>query len=371
MAVSDAIIRRFPKLAEADLRRLLDLPRGKSRVILDTDAANEIDDQFAIASALLSPEHIELEGVTIEPFSFQHKRQPFLDTVEIVRRGGPRDAREEALVAMYGSWVEGHRLLGRDPHKTVFVPPDEGMELSYQEALRVFAKVGVPSSGMVLRGAPKFLTSLDTPLRTPSAERIIERAHADPSRPLYVCAIGCLTNVASALLLDPSIISNIVTVWTAGYPTSATVGNQDALNMVEDRLAAQLLFACGAAHVYLPGFHVGAQLRISRPEMHEHVRGRGAIGDYLYHLFTHNPLHEQRAVMDRERRTWIIWDIINIAWLINPAWVPSVLVKAPLFGDDMFWHRRADGHLMREAFAVDRDSIFIDLFDKLDRAASR
>jgi hypothetical protein len=288
-----------------------------------------------------------------------------------MRRGGPGDAREEALVAVYGSWVEGHRLLGRDPYKTVFVPPNEGMELSYEEALRVFAKVGVPSFGMVLRGAAEFLTSLDKPLRTPSSDRIIERAHCDPSRPLYVCAIGCLTNVASALLIDPSIIRNIVIVWTAGYPTHATLANDDALNMVEDRLAAQLLFACGAAHVYLPGFHVGAQLRMSRPEMRDHVLGRGAIGNYLYHLFTHNPLHEQRAVMDRERRTWVIWDIINIAWLINPAWVPSRLVRAPLLGDDMVWQPRPDGHLMREAHGVDRDAIFIDFFDKLDQAASK
>ena len=369
MAVSDAIVKRFPKLDEGDMRRLLSLPTGKSRMILDTDAANEIDDQFAIAWSLLSPDSIDLEGVTIEPFSFQHKRRPFLESAEIIKRGGPRDAREEDLVATYGSWVEGHRELGRDPAKTAFVGPDEGMELSYQEALRIFEKVGANSSGAVFRGARGFLTSLDKPLRTPSAEHIIERALADTSRPLYVCGIGCITNIASALLLEPAIIRNMVVVWTSGYPTTVRLSNEPALNLVEDRLASQLLFASGAAHVYLPGYHVGAQLRISLPEMERWVRGRGAIGDYLFHLYTHNPIHEQRAVTNRERRTWVIWDIINIAWLINPAWVPSHLIAAPLLGDDLRWHARSDGCLMREAYGVDRDAIFADFYRKLDRAA--
>ena len=371
MAVPNEIVNRFPRLDEGDLRRLLALPTGRSRMILDTDAANEIDDQYAIAWTLLSPQSIDLEGVTIEPFSFQHKRAPFLETVEIMGRGGPRDGREQDLVAAYGSWVEGHRVLGRDPAKTVFVGPEEGMELSYQEALRVFDKVGAQSPNLVFRGARAFLTSFDAPPRTPASDHIVERALADDSRPLYVSAIGCLTNLATALLTEPSIIRNLVIVWTAGYPTWTTLHNESALNLVEDRLASQLLFACGAAHVYLPGYHVGAQLRISLPEMERFVRGRGAIGDYLHHLYTHNPLHEQRAVTDRERRTWVIWDIINIAWLINPAWVHTHLVRAPLLGDDLRWHPRADGHLMREAHGLDRDAIFRDFYDKLDRAAGR
>ena len=41
--------------------------------------------------------------------------------------------------------------------------------------------------------------SPDRPLRTPSAERIIARALTSSDRPLYVCGIGCVTNIASAL----------------------------------------------------------------------------------------------------------------------------------------------------------------------------
>jgi purine nucleosidase len=54
--------------------------------------------------------------------------------------------------------------------------------------------------------------------------------------------------------------------------------------------ASQWLLDSGVPHVYLPGYHVGAQLRLSLAEVERHVRGRGAMGDYLHQLFTHNPL---------------------------------------------------------------------------------
>ena len=54
--------------------------------------------------------------------------------------------------------------------------------------------------------------------------------------------------------------------------------------------ASQLLLDSGVPHVYLPGYHVGAQLRLSLPEVERYVQGCGAMGGYLHQLFTHNPL---------------------------------------------------------------------------------
>jgi len=44
------------------------------RVIINTDTANEIDDQYAVAWALLSQDRLKLEGVTAAPYSFTHHR---------------------------------------------------------------------------------------------------------------------------------------------------------------------------------------------------------------------------------------------------------------------------------------------------------
>ncbi len=63
---------QFPVLDPAFLPERLAAPKGKVRLLIDTDAANEIDDQYAIAWALLTPERMTVEAVTAEPFSFAH-----------------------------------------------------------------------------------------------------------------------------------------------------------------------------------------------------------------------------------------------------------------------------------------------------------
>ena len=55
-------------------RARLALPHLPARVVIDTDAANEIDDQFALAWALLSPAQLHVEAVYAAPFSFAHRR---------------------------------------------------------------------------------------------------------------------------------------------------------------------------------------------------------------------------------------------------------------------------------------------------------
>jgi len=75
-----------------------------------------------------------------------------------------------------------------------------------------------------------------------------------------------------------------------------------------------------------------------------------------------------QGINDHFGRTWVIWDIINFAWLLNPQWVPSQLVHSPILTDDLFWAHDDSRHLMREAYGVDRDAIFRDLFKKLEQA---
>ena len=230
--------------------------------------------------------------------------------------------------------------------------------------MSVYDACGVPSAQRVFRGAPSYMTEAQTPVATDAARTIIDLAKSGDG-PLYIAALGCVTNIASAILMAPEIIRDIVVVWTSGYPSAAPHCNRPSLNMVQDLHASRLLFDCGVPHVYLPGYHVGAQLKISLPEMERFVRGRGAIGDYLYHLFTHNPLHRMFALEDTARRTWVIWDIINIAWLINPDWVPTYMTTSPKLDAELYWRKDRARHMMREAFDVQRDEIFLNLYDAL------
>ena len=264
----------------------------------------------------------------------------------------------------FQGWVERLHAAGRRAADLEFTLPPEGMELSYREILTVFDKLGEPSEGRVFRGATRYMTAPDDIVESDAVESIIRLAR-EGEAPLYIAAMGCVTNIAAALLKAPDILERIVVIWTSAYPSHAPHCNRPSLNLVQDVQASRLIFDSGVPHVYLPGYHVGAQLKISHSEMRDFVKGRGAIGDYLWHLYTHNPLHKMFAITGAERRTWVIWDIINIAWLIDPDWVPTHLTPAPVLDDDLYWQHPPGRHLHREAHDVQRDAIFLDLYDRL------
>lgn len=356
---------QFPQLSDDAMRAILQPPSDPVRLIIDTDTHNEIDDQFTLAWALLSQEQLNIEGVCAEPYSFRHHRDPMIAAYNLLKSDQhtvlPSELRPYRRLAL------NHLGSGSDPQTLRFVDPDEGMELSYQEILKVFDLMGEDATDKVFRGSPDYLTALDAPVRSESAEFIVERALAQDDRPLYVAAIGCLTNVASALLIAPEIASRIVVLWTSTYPSFVNLSHAPSLNLVQDRLASQLIYDCGVPLVFLPGYYVGEQLKLSLADMELYVRGKGKIGDYLYHLYTHNPVHTLFGISDHYARTWVIWDLIAVAWLLQPEWVPSQLVRAPRLTDDLYWADERNPHLMCEAYGIDRDAIFRDLFTKLEK----
>jgi inosine-uridine nucleoside N-ribohydrolase len=336
-------------------------PRERLRLLIDTDAANEIDDQFALAWALRSPKKLRIEAVTAEPYSFAH-HLPELRAAEAAIVAGSEYT--EHLVGGLQGWLHRLHRTGRRIDDLTFAGPEVGMKLSFDEILRDYDKLSIASAGRVFRGADRYMTDPGDPVVSEAAEVIIDLAKS-AGGPLYIAALGCPTNIASAMVMAPEIIRNIVVVWTSAYPTSAPHCNRPSLNLVQDTVASRILFDSGVPHIYLPGYHVGAQLKISQLEMERYVKGRGAIGDYLHHLYTHNPLHHMFAMEDTERRTWVIWDMINIAWLINPEWVPTYLTTSPILSSDLYWQNDPARHAMREAFDVQRDEIFMNFYDCL------
>ena len=160
----------FPRITESRRIELLEPPPvgGKVDAVLDTDAKNEIDDQFAITYALLSTESIDLKAVYAAPF--EH---------------------------------EG-------------VPPGVGMEQSYEEIVKVLDLCGRTDDVAACRGSSECMRDVETPLESEAARDLVSRAGSCDG-PLYVMAIGAITNVASALLLEPEIVDRIVVVWLGGH----------------------------------------------------------------------------------------------------------------------------------------------------------
>lgn len=357
----------FAPLDEGLLRRRLELPRGRTRLIIDTDAHNEIDDQYALAWAFLSQDAFEIVGILAEPYGKINRRQPTLAAYDALKANDP-----DRLSAQEQEYLEvARRMLANDinPHQLQFVTPAEGMELSYLEILKVDEMMGAGFADRSFRGSETYLTSYDEPVPSDSAQFIVEQAmsQSPDDEPLYIAAIGCVTNIASAILMEPRIRERIVVSWTSSYPSAWDGSNSPSYNLVQDPLSSQLLFACGVPLIYLPGYYVGEVLGISLPEMERWVAPQGRIGAYLYELYTNNPIHTLRGIRtdDLMGRSWVIWDLINFAWQMRPDWVPSRLRPAPILDDELVFRRSENPYPMREAYGLNRDAVYRDFFRKL------
>ena len=300
---------QFPVIDNAARLERLKSPTGKVCMVLDTDTYNEIDDQFAIVYALLSPERLNVQALYAAPF--HNKRS------------------------------EG---------------AGDGMEKSYQEILRVLSRINTSPGGLVYRGSEGFLSDLDHPYHSEAALDLVRRAMRQEDEPLYVVAIGALTNVASAILLEPEIIRKLVVVWLGGQPLHwPTV---EDFNLKQDPIAARLLFDCGVPLVLIPCTGVASHMLSTAPELEARLAGYNTIGDYLTGIFS--DLLEERSAWSKE-----IWDASAIAYLINPEWVPTNLVNSPILTEKLTWASDNSRHLIRIANFVRRDPIFMDMFGKI------
>ena len=291
----------------------LEPPTGKIRMVLDTDTYNEIDDQFAVAYALLSPEQLDVEALYAAPF-----------------------------------------------HNTRSSSPGDGMEKSYAEILRLLERLDRSSEGFVYRGSTTWLSDRQEPEQSPAALDLVERAMTSSREgPLYVVAIGAITNVASAILLEPDIIRRIVVIWLGGQPHALHFASE--FNLMQDRRASQLIFDSGVPLVQIPCLGVASHLLTTVPELGDALKGRNPISDFLFERFCE--YHTDHFAWAKE-----IWDISSIAYLLNAEWVPSMVVPSPILTDNLTWALPPDGrHSIRTAWFVKRNPIFADLFRKLQK----
>lgn len=303
----------FPKIGEADRINRLEPPKGKVRAVLDTDTYNEIDDQFALAYALLSMEKIELEAVYAAPF-FNNRS----------------------------------------------TSPGDGMEKSYQEILRLLKFLGKSPEGFAFRGSDRYLEDISRPVRSDAALDLITKAKtATPSNPLYVVTVGCITNIASAILIDPSIIEKIVVVWLGG--NSLESPHQREFNLMQDVPAARVVLNSGVPLVIMPCQPVVARFHTTIPEMTHYLKGKSPLAEYLL---------KTTIEFSGGREYWskVIWDVTAVAWLVNPSWMPTNIVHSPVLTDQVTYSTDMSRHFIRMATSVNRDAIFRDLFVKIGNA---
>ena len=77
-------------------------------------------------------------------------------------------------------------------------------------------------------------------------------------------SIGAITNIASAILLNPEITGRIVVVWLGGHALGWP--DTEEFNMVQDIAAARIVFGCGVPLVQLPCMGVVSEFATTGPE---------------------------------------------------------------------------------------------------------
>jgi purine nucleosidase len=285
-------------------------PHSRRRVIVNTDAKNEADDQFAIVHALLTP-MFDLRGIVPAHFGTERSQRSM------------EDSREEV-----------DHLLGL---------------------------MGLEGTVTIADGAPHALPDESTPVDSPGARLIIEEAHRDEGT-LYVAFLGPLTDMASALLLDPTIADrDVVVVWIGGPPYGDTLPAYDReFNLRNDVHSANVVIASGVQVWQVP-MSTYVMMGVSYAEMLEKVAPCGELGAYLVsEVMKFNASHHGGPVEYRS-----LGDTPAIGLMMSPGsavWREQAPVR---FTAECGYEPADAGRPIRVAEIVDSRYMLEDFFAKL------
>lgn len=295
----------------------LSVPNGKIDAVLDTDAYNEIDDQFAIGYMLRCTEKINIKGICAAPF-----------------------------------------LNGKS------VSAADGMEKSYREILKLLDLAGRNDLfNIVYQGSREYLKNEKTPVLSPAADFMADLAmNYSAERPLYIVAIGAITNVASAILKNPEMKERCVVIWLGGHGIHLPLGASE-FNMKQDIAAARIVFGCGVPLVQLPCGGVVDRFATSQYELEHWLKGKNALCDYLYE----NTVREAESYAAGKPWTRVIWDVTAVAWLMNEdaRFMSGRLIPSPVPEYDRRYALDPDRHLIQYVYSINRDALFEELFRRL------
>lgn len=283
----------------------------RRRLIINTDAKNEADDQFAIVHALLSPS-LQIDGI---------------------------------IPAHFGERRTTH-----------------SMQESRDEVDLLLGLLGL-TDVTVANGAPHAIPDATTPVDSDGARLIIKAAHTPG--PLFVIFLGPLTDMASALLLDPTIADNpeLTVVWIGGTPYDGVTGGEQygEFNLSNDVTAANVVFQSGLRVWQIP-MNVYTMVGVGYAELDARVAPHGELGAYLvrqlkeFNAANVDPEIEYRSLGDSPA-VGVVLNSAGVVWRHHPVHV---------FGEDARMTAvTVEGKSVRVADSVDVRFLLEDMFAKI------
>ncbi len=285
---------------------MFDVPDYKKvRVIIDTDAACEADDPYAIVQALLSPKLI-VKGIIAEHF----------------REAG-------------------------------------SMEKSYDEIATIMDCLQMDTPFFYGQKGP---LSQDNEI-SEGVQFIIDEAMREDEKPLFVLCQGAITNVAMALKSEPRIRDRMTVIWIGTHgeaPVTAPFREFNAGNDVE----AANLFLGGGGDIWLVPSTVYTTILIGIAELKRRVRPCGKIGEHLYeNLIKYN---FSKGAGWTKGESWSLGDSPAAALALNPECGHFHYAPAPYIAEDTSSEVRDGQPRVRIYTDVDSRYILEDMIAKLE-----
>ena len=296
---------------------LYDVPETKKvRYIIHSDAKNEADDQYTIAHILMTPK---------------------LDVRAI---------------------IGGHFNLCDDRY-----PQGKTAQASLEEIQKILALMKLDDINTPVAGAELPLENINTPRISAGAEKIIQEAMREDDRPLYIGLQGSLTDLASAILMEPRICQRMTAIWVGGgcYPNGG-----EEFNLRQDAIAAEVVFSSDMALWQIPR-DAYQQFAVSLSELQWKVSRYGAIGKYLFEQLLEVNEREAGNPNWPNGETWILGDEGAIAPLLMDCERTRVYETrpAPRIMPDLSYQEDMTRRPIRVYHTMDNRMVLEDFFAKL------
>ena len=286
------------------------------RMIVHTDCKNEADDQFALAHHLMTPKFI-VKGI-----------------------------------------VAGHFDLGGKMYKS-----GKSASASLEEVRKILVLMDAEEYPAFL-GAQAPMTDEETPIDSEGARFIIEESMRDDPHPLFIACQGAVTDVASALLMEPAIAERMTVVWIGGgaYPKGGF-----EFNVQQDIAAANVLMKSKVPIWQIPA-DVYRQMSVTLSELQLNVEPCGAIGKYLFEQMLE--VNEDAADIPfwPNGESWGLGDSPTIGVFLEDPNNPDFFdeIEAPTIDyEDMSYHFDSPQRRIRVFKKINPRLILEDMFAKL------
>ena len=277
----------------------------KIRVIVDTDAACEADDPFAIAHALLSPK-LMVRAIIAAHFG----------------RAGSMEKSYDGI----------HRLMNA-MHRTENVLRGEEYPLD---------QCGEMSEGV------RF---------------IIEEARREDSHPLFVLCLGALSNIARALKEAPDIAQKMTIVAIGGHSYEITEAPFREFNFGNDIEAANAVLG-SAAEVWQIPSSVYSVVWIGLAELQRRIRPCGEAGKYLFDQLIACNMSDEAAWTAGE--CWTLGDSPAVGVTLTPNCGRWHMARIKHVNEDTTYSEIPDGRFIRLYDSVDNRYLLEDFIAKLE-----